>query len=657
MATALLAGAVLLRAQELPTFRTGVDAVSVDAFVTDRTGRVVSDLRQDEFDILEDGKPQQLTSFALVDIPIERPDPYSATAPEPDVATNDKGEGRLYVIVLDELCPSEAACHDHSDGELALRARQILRQFIENYFQPTDVGLVVSLGRARAGDMQDFTSNRRLLLKAIDAYSGGFYIPAAGATLPEMPRRSLDPGGSLQEPFDARRQARALRSLMESLANIKGRRKAVLYITHVVGESAHVLGAANIGSVLDYQGGVRSLQFDDLRAAMTAAMRGGVAVYAIDPAGIDPFTSGLLEIDRMQELRTLSSATGGYALVNSNSVEQLFTRMVQENSTYYVLGFSSSNGKRDGRYRHLQVRVARPGLTVRHRDGYIAPAANERPPKPDTQASPLAPSIRDRVALPLSNAAVPLSAFATALRGKDKTAQVLIAVSLDPTRLGLAIGPGDVTGQVEVAAVAISAAGKVAGGRQERFALKLTPERWHGTAANGLHVVTSMPLPPGRYQLRIAGGNTASQAAGSVMYDLDVPDFTKKALMISAPVVMTATGQGTAVVSSVAASLLPAGTSVPTVDREFVAGSRVSLYVEVYDNTPGVHALEADAGLVDENGRPVGDRHGVQQSHSIAASRLSLDVPLAVPPGRYAIRVTARAGAVTVSRDIPIRIR
>jgi len=136
-----------------PTFRAAVDAVEVDAFVTDRDGAPVRNLTLDDFEVSEDDAPQRITSFSEVSIPIHPPAPYSPTAPEPDVATNTAGEGRLYAIVLDEVHP-----------ENALKARAFLRRFIEEHFEASDIGIVVSVGRARATDMQDFTSDEVRIL-------------------------------------------------------------------------------------------------------------------------------------------------------------------------------------------------------------------------------------------------------------------------------------------------------------------------------------------------------------------------------------------------------------------------------------------------------------------------------------------------------------
>src|ERR1700694_2758467 len=133
--------------QQPPVFRVQVDSVEIDAFVTDAQGNPVTDLTADDFQVLEDGRPQTITFFSLVNIPIQRPERplYSATAIEPDIQTNRDGEGRLYVIALDEV---------HAD--LALRTRYFLRRFIEQHFAANDVAAVVLVGRGRAADTQDF---------------------------------------------------------------------------------------------------------------------------------------------------------------------------------------------------------------------------------------------------------------------------------------------------------------------------------------------------------------------------------------------------------------------------------------------------------------------------------------------------------------------
>jgi VWFA-related protein len=641
-AIVLAAAQVLLAQQTPPTFRAGVEAVAVDAFVTDRAGNPVTNLTIDDFELLEDGKPQRITSFTEVNIPIRPPESYSPTAVEPDVATNSAGEGRLYVIALDEVHP-----------EYALKARRFLRTFIEQHFEANDIGIVVSIGRARSADMQDFTGNRRLLLAAVDKFTGGF------------PGWDDNERAPLTQTSNPRDQASALRALMESLAAIQGRRKAVLYVTQQVGQSAMdtaARGRANVWDVIDYRGGVKSIEFDDLRAAMTAAMRGGISFYTIDPEGLCALDcpEGAENLERMDSLRKLAAATGGFAVVSSNLFTDAFPRIVAENSNYYVLGFTSSSAKRDGRYRQLQVRARRPGLTVRSRDGYIAPSKSSQPSEPKARTGvTLAAGVGESIATPLASGTVPMSVFSGVYRGSGKNTNVVIAVNMDATRLDLVDGSAGTGGQIEVAAVAVSAAGKVAGSQRERFTLALKPESWAKAKETGIRVVTGMTLPPGRYQLRLAAGNVAATKAGSVMYDLEVPDFSKPPLAMSA---LTLTSRLTSSILTVASTTIrPVVPAPPTSTREFSAGDTLSVYAEVYDNRPkAMHRLDFVAELRGPDGTRTGSAVTDTRPNGEAVHKLEAALPLNVPPGAYVLHVEARSTLekqLPVSRDVPIRVR
>src|SRR5258708_6873072 len=147
------------------TFKVEVNYVEIDANVTDAQGAFVRSLTRDDFQITEDGKPQALTAFSMVDIPIERVDPplFSKTAIVPDVVSNRQPfEGRVFVLVLDDL---------HTRFNQTARARLAARQFVERYIGANDLVAVVNTS-GFGKSMQDFTGNRQLALKAIDAAMG-----------------------------------------------------------------------------------------------------------------------------------------------------------------------------------------------------------------------------------------------------------------------------------------------------------------------------------------------------------------------------------------------------------------------------------------------------------------------------------------------------
>src|SRR5471030_1779408 len=112
-------------APQAPTFKVRVDYVEVDAVVTDRQGRLVRDLKKEDFQVLEDGKSQTITAFTTVDIPVEKADrPLFAAAPiEPDVVNNEKAfDGRVYVMVVDDM---------HTRFGRSSRVKSVAKQFIQ----------------------------------------------------------------------------------------------------------------------------------------------------------------------------------------------------------------------------------------------------------------------------------------------------------------------------------------------------------------------------------------------------------------------------------------------------------------------------------------------------------------------------------------------
>ena len=635
---AAITTAVSAQQTPAPTFRALVDAVQVDAFVTDRAGNPVRSLRLDDFELLEDGRPQVITSFSEVIIPSNPPPPFLPGIPRPDVAANTGPEGRLYVIALDEI-----------GGDLALRARHFLTTFIERHFEPHDVGVVVNLGRARSADAQDFTSDRGLLLAAINRLQGGF-----GGELSKDGAYTGPDRSSLGQ----RSRAAALKALIGSLASIPGRRKALIYITQEVGD---------VYGVIDYNGGVRSLEFDDLRAAMTEAMRGGVAIYTLDPCGLtaggplgesEANIAGVCDADleRMAAFRKMSAATGGFAVVNSNSFDQALERIVKENSNYYLLGYTSTNDARDGRYRRLDVRVKRPDVIVRARDGYIAPSRSQaRSAATRANATP-AGDIRDVIAGPLANGAVPMKVFAAPFKGvKGNEARVVITAEFDASKLALASSGGTMRGSIALSSVAVSAAGKVTRGQPQVIDVTLKPESYTQANAHGVRTQSTLTLSPGRYQLRVAGGNSQAGKIGSVMYDLDVPDFRKGRLALSAVALSTAGADRPVTVIPTPANVLP---FFPTLNREFVAGTPISLYVEAYDNdgrdsTP----IDLKVEVRGQNGQVVRSGSDRRARPTKGTETFVVVVPLDVDPGSYSLHVEAAAGGDSVSRDIPIRIR
>jgi VWFA-related protein len=681
------------------TFRIEVNYVEVDAIVTDADGNAVTDLTLDDFEVLEDGKPQKVTAFSRVQLPIERAErPLFAAAPiEPDVQDNDATDGRLYLFLLDDL---------HTSFTNTPRVKAALRQFIGGSFGTNDLAAVVhTSGRRDAG--QDFTNNPRLLLAASDKFIGRNLPSATAERLAGgLGSCGASSGGlsgvadpcEAERGFNARTAMSSVRKLADFMTGVRGRRKAMVLVSE--GISYDVFDVFNNRSA--------STILDETREAIAAATRGNVAIYAIDPRGLgglgnesaeigssgDPSGAGSAfaadsaaangsnqtgptqspasgfqsELSLSQHsLRTLTSETGGFAALNRNDFTDAFARIVSENSRYYVLGYYPANERRDGRFRRIDVRVKRPGVQVRARRGYVAPRG--RAPESARNAS------RENVALAIANEAlgspipiggVPLTVFAAPYKGTAPNASVAVAVEFGVGDFRFTEENGTMNGRAEMTFTSTSNEGKVLGSGRHAIDLALKPDTFARAREHGLRVVTQTELPPGRYQFRVAIGEAGGRA-GSVLYDLEVPDFYRGALTMSGVSVTAASSvlAPTVLPKNPLADFLP---GPPVTRREFERKDELALFAEFYENARGAptHRFDITTTVRAEGGRTVFQNTDERSSTELQGRQggygHSVRLPLRdLDPGLYVIRVEGRSRIGdrenAVGRDVQIRIR
>ena len=188
-AFALAAG---LAAQQRPaprpqtTFRGGVTYVEVDAYVTNAHDDPVADLTANDFELIDAGSPQRITTFAAVNLPIARggPLPAAAGSIQQGARTNLTPEGRIYLVVLDDL---------HVDGTRTPAVRTALRRFVEQDLGPTDMTAIVSTS-GRLDASAGFTTDRRLLIDVIDRFMGQKLPSATLGQIQAAARRAVSGG-------------------------------------------------------------------------------------------------------------------------------------------------------------------------------------------------------------------------------------------------------------------------------------------------------------------------------------------------------------------------------------------------------------------------------------------------------------------------------
>jgi VWFA-related protein len=662
---------------QTPTFRAQVEYVEVDVLVTDAKGQPVTGLTKDDFQVFEDGKRQNITNFAVVEIPLERPDrPLFQPDPiEPDVATNERPfYGRVYVLVLD----------DYHTGVLRTQlVKNAARQFIQRNLGSNDLMAITTTG-GRFAVSQEFTSSRRLLLEAVDRFMGQKLDSATLTRTDQFYRqqglgfandRVLDPLDQ-ERAFYARSTLRTIQRVSEWFGGVRGRRKTMLFISEGIDyDVTDMFRPQNLPS------SSATMILDDMREAVAAAARSNVSIYSIDPRGLTSLADENITVESFPDdpalriglsslnselrlsqdsLRMLADQTGGFAAVNTNQFSDAFRRIVSDNSSYYVLAYYPPSTKRDGKFHKIEVKSTRPGLTVRARKGYQAPRGRATAPAPVASA-PGKPTgeVMEAINSPIPVSGLSMRIFAAPFKGPAPRASVLLGVEVLGRDLSLAPDA-----KLEVSYYAFDGEGKPKAGATDSLKTNLRPETKTRVEATGLRLLSRMELAPGRYMLRVATHDNGNATSGSVTYDLEVPDFSKQPLSMSGVLLTSLSGAEMATIKQdeLVKEVMPAP---PIAARSFPQNDEIAIFAEIYDNAVGTpHRVDIVTTLQTDDGRVLFKAEEERASSELQGAKggygYATRIPLTdIAPGLYVLNVQARSrlgSEVGVGRQIRITI-
>jgi VWFA-related protein len=416
-----VAATIPLRGQNAPTFRAGANYVRVDMYAT-RDGQAIEDLKADEVEVLEDNVVQKVEAFEHVKV---APAGSQELRAEPNSVSQSREmagdpRARVFVIFLDTY-------HTRIEGSANMRLPLI--RFIDRLLGPDDmVALMtpemaasdIALGRKTtviSNIMQaEWAWGRRNRVADQDPKEE-LYEACYG-----MARETNSTAAKMRDRRREKMTLDALEDLIVHLNGIREERKAVLTVTEGwrlftpdksleqvdpvrALQPGDVLGrppvprpndkySASAGNRAECEGDRIALaQLDHslrLREITETANRGNTTFYPVYALGLTAFDSDIgperpptLQQDaanlsaRHDSLRFLADMTDGSAVINTNNIDAALKRITDDLSSYYLLGYYSSNAKLDGRFRNITVRVKRPGTRVRARRGYRGRTAED----------------------------------------------------------------------------------------------------------------------------------------------------------------------------------------------------------------------------------------------------------------------------------------
>ncbi|HYH85369.1 MAG TPA: VWA domain-containing protein, partial [Pyrinomonadaceae bacterium] len=378
--------------------------VQFDAVVTDKQGRLVTDLQPEDFEVFVGGKRQQITNFSFISAepgataqPQPARSPVDKSAPPVPPARLKPGQVRRTVaLVVDDLGTS---------FESVAQVRRALKKFVDEQMQPGDLVAIMRTS-AGMGALQQFTSDKNQLYRAIERvrwYPSGRSGVSAFAPLEAAPLGGENPRGGADDDrggASERDPAAELDEFREQLFSV-GTLGALNFIVRGMSElpgrkSIIMLSDGfEMFSRRDPSSSWRVM--DNLRRLIDLANRASVVVYTVDARGLQVLgltaadnTSGrsaqqVMEqlnqrgtrlLDTQAGLQYLATGTGGFLVRNNNDLAGGVQRVLEDQKGYYLIGFRPEENvfeldKGRRRFNTLEVKVKRAGLRARYRSGFL----------------------------------------------------------------------------------------------------------------------------------------------------------------------------------------------------------------------------------------------------------------------------------------------
>jgi VWFA-related protein len=582
VAAALAVLCANLPSQQTYTFRAESDVVLVNVTARDRDGKLVKDLKSEDFTILEDNKAQKIASFDIENtdaMPVLQVEQTKLLESKPGASTPSRAPNADYfkdrraIILFFDLSAMQP---DEIERAVAAATNYVDKQMV-----PADVVAVVSLASSLTVN-QDFTSDTESLKKSLARLNTGggegFEAGSTGAT-----EGTPDTGQAFTVDdtefniFNTDRRLEALRSIAARLSSIN-QKKSLIYFSS---------GMERTGIENQSQ----------LRAAINAAVRANLSIYTMDMRGLQALVPGgeaqqaslrgtapysgqsaqnqfNANFSSQETLVTLAGDTGGRAFLDSNDFGRVFRGVQEDTSTYYVLGYHSTNPARDGRFRRIAVKVHRPGVKLEFRRGYYAPADFRHTAREDRERQ-----LEEELDSELPATDLPVYLSTGYFRMAENRFYIPVSVVVPGSEIPFSRSQDQDKATLDVIGVVTDEGKRPVS--QIRDTVKLALATSTEVRRKNVQYNAGLTLIPGRYHLKLVVRENEAGRMGSFETDLTVPAFSNRTLKMSSVVLASQVKPEKRKTDN---PLVRDGSElIPNVTHVFSSGQQLYLYYEVYD--------------------------------------------------------------------------
>ena len=539
-----------LEQQQPTTYRVQSNLVLVDVTVRTKNGDLVTDLEREDFVVTESGVVQEIVTFSLEEIPTASPvlptlaGDGSGEVFEnvPDSSDIERGAEKPPVIYLDDTTPASALKNKRllilffdlsslQDEDL-LRSITSAEAFVTEKITPHDL-IALATYESELELLLDLTNDHELVLETIRTISP--FETGGGTTEDFGDEETSDdvyvPDDVQFDIFNTDRRLSALGNLAKAYGEFP-ERKSLIYFS----SGFRTTGIENQSQI---------------RATVDLANQTNLSLYTADSRGLQAlppggdvsrgsprgnalfsgrgFTRQMDSLNSSQEtLTTLAYDTGGTSFQDTNDLGSIFDKVLDDTRAYYVMGYYSSNTKKDGKFRKIKVEVKRSGLKLTHRPGYYA----------SKEFSKMSRSERDQqleeafgVDRPFTE--LPFILQADYFRKDDDRNFVPISVQLAGDALAFDEKRKDQEAKIEFLAQVTDTEGKVAGVTRDVVALKLSTVKAERIRAGKILYNTGFDLRPGSYSLKFLMRDNRTGKLGTFQRRVEVPAIESEQLQTS----------------------------------------------------------------------------------------------------------------------------